>query len=308
MLNPLDGPYYRERSVSERLDRITVPTYVGGPLFSFFSQPQINVFNCVDVPKKMFLYTDMGTRPWRAHHDELLRWYDYWLKGLETGIMDEAPIRYHTTVAEKWSTAKEWPLENTVWTKFYCNSLGSLLPEPDHFNEEPDCFVQQPLYVTEKRERATYVSPPLPADLQVTGPPRVTFYAAVDATDANFRVDVREEGSGAIYPLASGWLKASHRALDESRTRPWKIAHDHTRAVPVKPGEINEFTVQLRPMSHLFRAGKQIRLEICSIDIPTDVETYDVMWHVCKSRTTLHQIYRDRKRPSHVALPVIPTR
>jgi predicted acyl esterase len=306
MLNKLDGPYYRERSVSERLDKIKVPTYVGGPLFIFFSQPQINVFNQVQVPKKMFLYTDMGTRPWRAHHDEILRWYDYWLKGIDTGIMDEPPVRYHTTVAERWSSANEWPLENTVWTKFYLNSLEQLLLEPDYFNDEPDAFVQGPLYVTEKRERVTYVSRPLPEDLQVTGPPRVTFYASIDTDDTNFRVDIREEGSDAIYPLASGWLKASHRALDESRTTPWEIAHDHTQAVPVVPGEINEYTVQLRPMSHLFQAGKQIKLEISSIDIPTDIETYDVMWHVCKSRTTLHKFYRDGKHQSFVALPVIP--
>ncbi|OFW60034.1 MAG: hypothetical protein A2133_05295 [Actinobacteria bacterium RBG_16_64_13] len=165
MLNKLDGPYYRERSVSERLDMIKVPTYVGGPLFSFFSQPQINVFNRVDVPKKMFLYTDMGTRPWRAHHDELLRWYDYWLKGIETGIMDEAPVRYHTTVAEKWSTAQEWPPEDTQWTDFYFNSLGGLSPEPDYHNDEPDAFVQQPLYVTEESARRLREQAPVP------GPP-----------------------------------------------------------------------------------------------------------------------------------------
>ena len=306
MLNPLDGPYYRERSVSERLDKIKVPTYVGGPLFSFFSQPQINVFNRVNVPKKMFLYPNMGTRPWRAHHDELLRWYDYWLKGIETGIMDEAPVRYHTTVAETWRTAKQWPLENTQWTDFYFNSLGQLLPEPDHYNDEPDAFVQQPLYVTEERARVSYVSPPLPSDVQVTGPPRITFYAAIDQKDTKFRVEVREEGSDAIYPLASGWLKASHRALDDAKTTPWEIAHDHTRAVPVKPGEVNEYVVQLRPMSHLFRAGKQIKVEISSIDIPTDIETYDVMWHVCNAVTTVHKIYRDARHLSRASLPVIP--
>jgi predicted acyl esterase len=306
MLNPLDGPYYRERSVSERLDNIKVPAYIGGPLFSFFSMPQINVYNRLNVPKKMFLYTDMGTRPWRAHHDEILRWYDFWLKGIETGIMDEEPVRYHTTASEKWATAKEWPLETTQWTDFYFNSLGGLSLEPDYYNDEPDAFVQQPLYVTEERNRVSYVSAPLSEDLQVTGPPRITFFAAIDQTDTNFRVEVREADSDAIYPLASGWLKASHRALDDARTTPWEIAHDHTKEVPVVPGEICEYTVQLRPMSHLFRAGKQIKVEISSIDIPTDIETYDVMWHVCNSATTLHKIYRDGCHQSRASLPVIP--
>jgi uncharacterized protein len=308
MLNKLDGPYYRERSVSERLDKIQVPTYVGGPFFSFFSQPQMNVFNRVkdNVPTKMFLYTDMGTRPWRANHDELLRWYDYWLKGLETGILDEPTIRYQTTGMTTWQTGETWPLESTEWTDFYFQSLEQLGSEPDYWNEEPDAFVQQPLYVTEKRNRVSYVSAPLPYDMQVTGPPRITFYAGLDQDDTCWRVEVREADSDAIYPLASGWLKASHRALDAERTTPWEIAHDHTKEVPVVPGEVNEYVVQLRPMSHLFRAGKQIKVEISCIDIPTDVETYDVMWHVCKSRTCLHKIYRDGRHPSRASLPVIP--
>jgi predicted acyl esterase len=148
----------------------------------------------------------------------------------------------------------------------------------------------------------------LPEDVQVPGPPRVTVYASIDQPDTKWRVEVREAGSDAIYPLASGWLKASHRALDDARTTSWEIAHDHTKEVPVVPGEINEFVVQLRPMSHLFKAGTQIKVEISSIDIPTDIETYDIMWHVCNATTTLHKIYRDGDHHSRVSLPVIPKR
>ncbi len=306
MLHKNDGPYYRERSVSERLDKINVPCYVGGPFFSFFSMPQMNVFNRVTTPKKMYLYTDMGTRPWRANHDELLRWYDYWMKGIETGIMDEPTIRYQTTGMTTWGSGETYPLETTQWTDFHFNSLEQLGPEPDFWNEEPDAFVQQPLYVTEKRNRVTYVSPPLPHDMRVVGPPRITFYGAIDQDDTCWRVEVREADSDAIYPLASGWLRASHRAIDEAKSTPWEIAHDHTKNVYIEPGEVNEYVVQLRPMSHLFRAGKQIKVEISCIDIPTDIETYDVMWHVCKSRTCTHKIYRDGRYPSKASLPVIP--
>jgi predicted acyl esterase len=308
MLNPLDGPFYKERSVIEKIDKIEVPTYVGGPFFSFFTEPQVNVFNRLQVPKKMFLYTDMGLRPWKDyhHHQELLRWYDYWLKGMDTGIMDEEPIRYHITGAEKWSTSKQWPIDDTQYTDFYLGSLGTLLPEPDYFNSNPDCFLQEPLFVSEERARVTYVSRPLSDDLQVTGAPRITFYASIDQKDTNFRIQVRDADSDAIYPLAQGWLKASHRAVDEKKTTEWEIAHDHTKAVPVEPGEICEYTVQLRPMSHMFGAGQRIMVDISSIDVPTDIETYDVMWHMCNARATLHKIYRDGERPSRLSLPVIP--
>ena len=61
------------------------------------------------------------------------------------------------------------------------------------WNDEPDAFVQQPLYVTERRNRVSYVSRPLSKDLQVTGPPRITFYSAIDQDDTCWRVEVREE-------------------------------------------------------------------------------------------------------------------
>jgi predicted acyl esterase len=308
MLNPLDGPWYKKRSVCNRLDNIKVPAYIGGPFFSFFTEPQVNVYNRLKVPKKMFLYTDMGIRPWKGHHDELLRWYDYWLKGYETGIMDEENIRYHSTGSEKWFAAKEWPIETTQYTDFYLGSLNKLSLEPDPFNPYPDSFVQEPLFVSEHRANVIYVSSPLSEDLQVTGAPRITFYASVDTDDTNFRIQVRDADSDAIYPLAQGWLKASHRTIVEEKTTPWEIAHDHTKVVPIIPGEIYEYTIQLRPMSHTFRAGSRIKLDISSIDVPTDIETYDVMWHYCNARPTLHKIYRDDEHPSRLSLPVIPAK
>ena len=49
-------------------------------------------------------------------------------------------------------------------------------------------------------------------------------------------------------------------------------------------------------MSHHFKAGSRIMLDISSIDVPIDPETYDVMWHVCNARPTLHKIYRGEWR------------
>jgi predicted acyl esterase len=59
------------------------------------------------------------------------------------------------------------------------------------------------LFVSEERARVTYVSRPLSDDLQVTGAPRITFYASIDQKDTNFRIQVRDADSDAIYPLGS---------------------------------------------------------------------------------------------------------
>lgn len=306
MLNPNDGPFYRCRSFSDKLDKINVPAYVGGPCFSFFGLPQINVWNSLKVPKKLRLYKDMGTRPWKDDHDELLRWYDYWLKGIETGIMDEPDVRFLTGGVETWHTSKEFPCETTKYTNFYFNSLGNLSTQPELHNTYPDSFMQAPLTVTEERSKVTYISMPMPEDMMVVGAVKVKFYASIDHTNTTWRVELREEGSDALAPLAGGWLNAAHRNIDEARSTAWEVVHDHTKDVPIVPGEINEYVVQLRPCSYVFKAGTRLKIEISNIDVPVDPETYDIMWHMCECETITHKIYRDETHQSYVSLPVVP--
>ena len=306
MLNPNDGPFYRDRSFCYKLDKINVPTYVGGPCFSFFGLPQINVWNSLKVPKKLRLYKDMGTRPWKDDHDELLRWYDYWLKGMETGIMDEPDVRFLTSGVETWHTAKEFPCETTQYTEYYFNALGQLSRQPELHNNYPDSFMQAPLTVTEDRNMVVYLSGPLAEDTMVVGAPQVKFYAAIDHPNTTWRVELREDGSDMMAPLAGGWLNAAQRKIDESRCTPWEVVHDHTADVPVVPGEINEYVVQLRPCAHVFKKGTRLRLEISSIDVPVDPATYDIMWHMCECETITHHIYRDEDHKSCIRLPVVP--
>ena len=118
--------------------------------------------------------------------------------------MDEEPIRYHMTGAERWATSKEWPIDGTQYTDFYLGSLGQLSTKQDVFNPWPDTFLQDPLFISEERACVQYTTRPLSADMQVTGAPRITFFASLDQPDTNFRIQVRDADSDAIYPLAPG--------------------------------------------------------------------------------------------------------
>jgi putative CocE/NonD family hydrolase len=218
MLNKLDGPYYRERSVSERLDKIKVPCYVGGPLFSFFSQPQMNVFNKVDVPKKMFLYTRHEAPARGANTDEVLRWYDYWLKGIDTRHHGQASDSLPTTVLE-WQAAQTWPLRtrcgptstSTVW------STGL---RAGHVERRARCLpCSSRSYVTESAAGSPMSAGRCP---RTTGDRASAHHLLCRPRPGRHLLagGSARGGSDAIYPLASGWLKASHRTLDPQRTTP----------------------------------------------------------------------------------------
>jgi predicted acyl esterase len=171
------------------------------------------------------------------------------------------------------------------------------------------------------------MSEPLSADTLIAGPIALNLFASIDQEDTNWiailkdvgpDVSVRSvrEGEREVPPLPEreltrGWLKASHRALDPARSKPWKPWHPLTReaAKPVVPGEINEYAIEILSTANLFRRGHRICLDITCLDLPTGVagatNAEYVPYHICSSRTTVHRIFHDAKRPSHLLLPVI---
>ena len=289
------------------------------------------------APRKL-LFTGPAhlERPFHQYHDEIIRWYDHWLKGIDNEIMDEPPVRYWLMGANDWRTGGDWPLPETQWRRLYLSDWERLTPDPPRTGgetgraaREPDVFTQMPLKKTMKVERLRYVTEPLAEDLTVVGPISLTLYAAIDKTNTNWIVILKDVGPDmsvvtaragertvpADLPereLTRGWLKASYRAIDPARSKPSEPFHKLTRnsISPVQPGDILEYQIQILASANQFKAGHRLCLEITAMDVPTgtgamtDVEY--IPYHVCRSETVTHSIYHDAEHPSHLLLPVIP--
>ena len=294
-------------------------------------------FGNVKQPRKL-VFTGPAhlERPFHQYHDEVIRWYDYWLKGIDTGIMNEPPVRYWVMGANEWRTGSDWPLPETQWAKYYLagwEQLSTDAPRPSaevgNAHREPDVFTQMPLKKTSKVERLRYMTEPLAQDVLVAGPISLTLYAEIDQTDTNWIVVLKDVGPDVSVvtarvgeravpenlperELTRGWLKASYRATDPDRSTPAEPFHKLTKEsiAPVTPGEIVKYEIQVLATANQFKAGHRICIEICSMDAPTgtgamtDVEY--IPYHVTSSNTVTHKIYRDADRPSHLLLPLIP--
>jgi predicted acyl esterase len=314
MMNPYDGPYWWALSPYRHVDKVRVPTYLASPWGHFFMPVGLfEMFEGLKVPKKlMFTKERHEPRPWRTALDVQIRWYDHWLKGIDTGIMDEPPLSLYINGINQWRYEKEWPLPGTEWIRFYLRCWEGLSTEgPEIFSDEPDCFMQQPLHLSLKRDCVRYLTPPLAEDLQVIGPGAFYFYASIDQDDTNWIVklfDVDERGAE-VYKFGTSYLKASHRAVDKNMSKPYAPWHPHTKESieVIKPGGIYEYAIGLSPMGNVFKAGHRIKLEIYSMEHGKDPEMIDhYHTHVCSSKTTLHKIYRDEEHQSHLLLPVVP--
>ena len=340
--NVLIDPYDSEEAVARSeagCADITIPTYTGSGWYGYAYKTHLNgaqtYFANIAAPKKlMFAGPAHLERPFHSFHNEILRWHDHWLKGLDTGIMNESPVKFWVTGANEWRFADDWPLPQTQWTKFYLRSWGRLTAAPHvpmsaDARQPPDSFVQMPPTQTNEIARLRYVSDPLPQDVLIAGPIVLNLFAAIDQDDTNWIVSLKDlgpdpsvmsahEGERALRAdlaereLTRGWLKASHRALDPARSKPWKPWHPLTRAAqkPVVPGEIEEYAIEILSTANLFRKDHRICIDIMSLDLPTGVggatNVEYIPNHICSSKTVLHRIWHDIEHPSHLLLPVIP--
>ncbi len=108
-----------------------------------------------------------------------------------------------------------------------------------------------------------------------------------------------------IHPVGHGLLKASHRTLDEERSRPYWPVHTHSEADyrPLQAGEIVDVEIGLNPSSARIREGWRLRVDIQPFSpagLPS--RAYDESYHVGAQNT----VYTGPDHPSYIQLPIIP--
>ena len=336
-LNPYEAD--NEEQLEEGIKQINIPMYTGSGWYAYtYKQHLLGACRhwqkAVNTPFKKMLFTGPAhlPRPWTGFHDEVLRWYDYWLKGIDTGIKDEPRVKIWNMGANRWRTSDEWPLPETQWTKLYLDSWERLrwapfTPASRDGIDDPDCFAQMPLTQTRTVQKLRYLTDPLPEDLEITGPLSLHFWAEIDQEDTNWIIILKDVGPDVSVQTARegemerpkvherevtrGWLKASHRTVDEKKSLPGRPHHPFTRSAqkPAFPGEINRYDVEILPTSNTFKRDHRICVEITSLDVPTgvsgDVAVVYIPYHICSSKTVVHKVYRCQKYESYLLLPVI---
>jgi uncharacterized protein len=305
LLNPTDGDYFRERSVRYEKNP-EVPAYHGGcwGIYGLHLPGAFRSWEEWKGPKKMIIgppiYLD---RPLYQYQYESLRWFDFWLKGVENGIMEEPPISLFVTGADEWRTATEWPLPETKWTPFYLHS-GGLLSEHEFWPNEGSITFEDSLF---NRGQLTFMTSPMIENTEVLGPIVLNLYASTTDTEILWFAslwDIDPQGNETL--LTRGWLRGSQRELDAKKSKPWQPYHSHSKREPLSSGQIYEFNIEIRPYGILFKAGHRIGLRIKSVDneIPTNFLQAIGMGHIWRQSASRVTVYHNADYPSHLLLPV----
>ena len=313
--HPYDGPFWRQRSPDSRLDRIKVPMLSiapqGGPLHF---RGQLDGYAKINAPKKLMVVPPTGFWSHMRYltnkplNRRMLRWFDHWLKGIDTGLMGEPEVAIFDRATQAWRYENEYPLKRTQWTKYYLRTgdarknytgRGGAGPLSDagllratHRQQAGGCLSDGGV-----REAAL----PLGASqLHAVGLIEPDRHALV-------RQSARRAAEGprrALEPRhAAGLVPRDRRNAFQARPA---LASVHAQQ-PLEPNKVYEFQIELRPVFHTFKAGHRLQLTIASEDIQFNnplrqIDVQLLPWPVENS------VHHNARHPSHLLLPVLDER
>ncbi|AFM17070.1 putative hydrolase, CocE/NonD family [Mycolicibacterium chubuense NBB4] len=274
--HPLRDAWWEERNLLPLLAGVDIPVYLGCdwenvPLHlpSTFTAWKALAHN---PNVRMAMLGGFGlTWPWESLHTEALAWYDLWLKGADTGIMDGPPVRYVLPGADGWHASQTWPPPAT-YRQWALRADGRLSDDEG----EPGTRGYLTLGTGLNRAKSSPVDPPsmlswtsepLEDDLDVAGDIELRLEASATAVDTAWIVTLQDVApDGAVTDVTAGWLRASLRAVDEAASRTGAPALRCDDAVAVPIGEMTAYRIPLVANARRFAAGHRLRVVLNSDD------------------------------------------
>jgi putative CocE/NonD family hydrolase len=347
--HPTYDNYWRRWSIDEDYDRITVPafhpvgwydTFLDGSIRNFLglrsrrpnpSPQKLVVGPWYHVPwSSAFGDVDFGPSARKTIDDWQLRWFDQFLRGNDTGVLD-TPATIFVMGEHAWRDLDDWPPPDVTPTAVYLRGEGRAntadgdgrLSFEAPGNEPPDSIVADPMNpvpsaggrsccdphvapmgpadqaAVEALNRVlVYTTEPLERPLTIIGPATAEIHVACDAPDTDVVVklcDVDERGRS--VNVCGGILRGRYRR-----------SLDHPE--PLTPGDPEVFRLELGPTSMTFRAGHRIRLQVASSDFPQfdrNLQTGGPLFEEgpTAARIATQTVFHERGMASKVTLPVV---
>ena len=332
--HPLDDEYHRARSAA--WDKITVPFLSAGNWGGQGLHLRGNSESFIRAASKNKWLEMHGLEHWTHFYTDYgvalqKRFFAHFLKGEDNGWDKEQPVRLQIRHPKGFVERQEssWPIDRTIWQKMYLQDNGQLKEINLSKTASSIAFAAQ-------GDGLSFLSEPLQQETEITGPLALKLLISSDTSDADlfavlraYTPDLREiTFAGAIdphTPIAQGWLRASHRELDEVLSKPYRPYHKHQKRQMLKPGEKVALDIELWPTSIVLPVGYRLGLSIRGKDYifaeKTGLKLSNFKNELLGCGPFLHNEPRDRapllyngnttihldpNQPSYLVLPVIP--
>jgi putative CocE/NonD family hydrolase len=253
-----------------------------------------------------------------------IRWFDYWLKGEDNGIMDEPAVTYYMmasarkgALSEKngYRQSESWP-PTAKTTRYYLQSdlgLSTTAPATDN---QPHAYQFDPKNpvptfggsnligdkgpmdqraVGERQDYLRFQTPLLDTDVAIAGPVTMELYAATDSPDTDFMVKLVD-----VYP--DGYEAVILDNPIRARFRYGRNAEDEQL---MSPGVPAKFEIDLWHTAQTFEKGHRIAVHVTSSNFPRFDVNPNTGVPSMEPRVATNSIYHDSQRPSAIVLPIV---
>jgi len=324
----------------DKVNRSGTPVYLIDGWYDLYARDDFLIYKNLTVPKRLMVRpTDhSGIESPGSDIDfgaEAHRWFDYWLKGIDNGIMDEPPIHYYVQSVDKaqaWQSTDTWPLAEQGTVNYYLdlkesNDKASLndgaltLSAPSGSAAFDRCQVDYTLttgdaplwsagamphkYPNMRAHDAkalTYTTAPLETAINVVGHPIAHIWLSTDVPDLDVFVYLEQvDGQGNSTYITEGQLRASHRLVSEAPFEnfglPWRN-HFQSELQAIPSDVPVELIFDLRPTAWQFREGARMRITVAFADAGNFVTP------VVTPAPTVH-ILRDADHASFIEMPMV---
>jgi len=285
-----DGPFWRERV--RPLREITTPSFLIGGLLDGYRDNVPDMLLQSKAPLKAIVGPWNHTFPndavpgpqieWR---DQAVRWFDYWLKGQDTGVLQDPRLiiyvqHWHPpdlnlqTVPGEWRREDVWPPKDVKNTTLFLQPThglaDSVAPEATHqLKYVPTIGVEAGFWwgelLSDPRPvdafSLIYDSPPLTRDIAILGRPHALLEASATAPLADWFARLSDVApDGTVTQISGAGINGAHR---ESMSDPRDL----------EPGKVYPFDIEMHLTSWVFPKGHRIRVAISNALWPMVIPT-----------------------------------
>jgi predicted acyl esterase len=316
-----DQVYWQISSVRSLYNRIRIPVFAIGGWWDRYPDGPLKLYENLKCETKVLIgpwqhiRLDMGIPGPRVDYDIVFRWFEYWLRGEQNGIMEEPritiytqhyapPTEYRQLIPGAWRQECAWPIPHSRKTRLYLSAGAVLGPDApsqsgsESYRYDPTAGacsrldggiyggIAMPVDLRPDESKSLiYSTAPLEESLEIMGNPVAKLYFASSARIMGLFVrlcDVAADGTVAL--VTRGQLNVAHR---EGLNDPKELT----------PGSIYAVEIAMKATAYLFQPGHRIRLAVASAAFPSVFPTRE---------HGINTVYWGPKEASYLELPVVP--
>jgi len=284
MRNQRDGPFWDRASALGQYEKIKVPGFHIGGWFDCYRNSLPRMLEHVNAPVKAMIGPwdhyfphDAWPAPQMEWRHEALRWWDHWLKDVNTGILDEPPLAVYVRdwhppgpgideIPGHWRWEDGWPLQRGRKQVLFPGADHSLSAKPVEEATHPLKYKASvglegggpvmwwgsipPDQQAMDDHCLVYDSAPLDAPLEILGFPEAKLRVSADATRANWVVRLSDVSpDGQVTQVSGAGFNGTHR---ESAREPRDLIR----------GETCDLDIEMQFTSFVFPKGHRVRFAV----------------------------------------------